>query len=160
MATQLQLRRGTQAQNDIFTGAEAELTYDTTNKGLRIHDGTTQGGLEVPVLVAVQRPSADNNYTWYRKYSDGWVEQGGIQIGNSTYGKATVNLPVEMADNTYQAFGNIGWPNETAWYTTTGSAPGQALITDVCGATTDKTTTTFSIQSFSTHNWYVCGMAA
>ena len=110
-------------------------------------------------VIAFQAPTAGNNYTWYRKYADGWVEQGGIQIGNSVYGKATVNLPVEMADNTYQAFGNIGWVGESYWYTHSDGVSMQGA-TDVIGATTDKTTTTFSIQSFSTHNWYVCGMAA
>ena len=161
MSKQLQLRRGTTLQNEAFTGEDGELTLDTETKVINLHDGTTQGGCGfIDTIVDFQIPTANNNYTWFRKYASGWVEQGGVQIGNSTYGKATVILPVEMADNTYQAFGNIGWANETAWYTTTGGTSGQAMITDVCGATTDKTTTTFSIQSFSTHNWYVCGMAA
>lgn len=111
-------------------------------------------------VIEAQYPDASNGYTWYFKYSDGWVEQGGVQIGNGVYGKATVNLPVEMADNTYQAFGNIGWINESTWYTNSSTSAVMAAITDVTGATTDKTTTTFSIQSFSTHNWYACGMAA
>lgn len=44
MATQVQLRRGTTAQNNDFTGAEAEVTVDTTTHTLRVHDGTTVGG--------------------------------------------------------------------------------------------------------------------
>ena len=47
MATQVQLRRGTAAQNDAFTGAQGELSYDTTNKRLRVHDGATAGGFEI-----------------------------------------------------------------------------------------------------------------
>ena len=47
MATQVQLRRGTAAQNDSFTGAAGELTFDTTNKRVRIHDGSTAGGFEL-----------------------------------------------------------------------------------------------------------------
>jgi hypothetical protein len=47
MATQVQLRRGTSAENDSFTGAQGELTYDTTNKRVRIHDGGTAGGFEI-----------------------------------------------------------------------------------------------------------------
>ena len=97
MATQLQLRKGTKIQNDTFTGAQGELTFETDTKGLRIHDGATQGGFEVPVLVAVQRPTAANNYTWYRKYSDGWVEQGGIAAA----GASSVVFPIEMADTNY-----------------------------------------------------------
>ena len=47
MATQTQLRRGTAAQNNSFTGAVGELSYDTENKSVRVHDGSTAGGIEV-----------------------------------------------------------------------------------------------------------------
>lgn len=47
MAKVLQLRRGTTAQNDVFTGAEGEITVDTTKKTLRLHDGSTAGGKEI-----------------------------------------------------------------------------------------------------------------
>ena len=41
------LRRGTTAQHSAFTGAEGELTFDTTKKVLVIHDGVTAGGKPV-----------------------------------------------------------------------------------------------------------------
>lgn len=41
----LQIRRGTSAQNDNFTGLSGEITMDTTNKTVRIHDGETLGGI-------------------------------------------------------------------------------------------------------------------
>jgi cytoskeletal protein CcmA (bactofilin family) len=44
MAIQLQVRRGTATQHNTFTGAAGELTLDTTNNSLRIHDGSTAGG--------------------------------------------------------------------------------------------------------------------
>jgi hypothetical protein len=44
MATQVQFRRGTTTQNNAFTGAVGELTYDVDVKTLRIHDGVTAGG--------------------------------------------------------------------------------------------------------------------
>ena len=44
MAVQVQLRRGTEGQNNAFTGVVAELTVDTTNNKLRVHDGSTAGG--------------------------------------------------------------------------------------------------------------------
>ena len=47
MATQVQLRRGTTAENDAFTGAQGELTFDTNNKRVRVHDGGTAGGFEI-----------------------------------------------------------------------------------------------------------------
>lgn len=45
MAKQVQFRRGTAAENDAFTGAVGEITVDTTNNKLRIHDGSTAGGV-------------------------------------------------------------------------------------------------------------------
>jgi hypothetical protein len=44
MAVQVQLRRGTSSQNDSFTGVEGEITVDTTNQTIRVHDGSTAGG--------------------------------------------------------------------------------------------------------------------
>ena len=44
MTRQIQIRRGTATENDAFTGAIGEITMDTTNNTLRIHDGTTPGG--------------------------------------------------------------------------------------------------------------------
>ena len=52
-------------------------------------------------VVAFQKPTYENNYTWYRKYADGWVEQGGIcpSLGY------TVTFPVVMADVNYTVLG-------------------------------------------------------
>ena len=44
MSTQVQYRRGSSAQNSAFTGALGEITVDTTNWTLRVHDGATAGG--------------------------------------------------------------------------------------------------------------------
>lgn len=44
MAARVKLRRGTSAQHNTFTGALAEITVDTTNNSIRVHDGTTAGG--------------------------------------------------------------------------------------------------------------------
>lgn len=52
--TQLQFRRGTNTQNDAFTGALAEITVDTTNKVIRVHDGSTAGGFVGVSTTATQ----------------------------------------------------------------------------------------------------------
>ena len=52
-------------------------------------------------VVEYQMPDANNNYTWYRKYASGWVEQGGATVaGQAT--PVTVNLPIAMANGKYQ----------------------------------------------------------
>ena len=43
-------------------------------------------------VIEFQAPTAGNNYKWYRKYADGWVEQGGQSQSGS------IVFPVEMAD--------------------------------------------------------------
>lgn len=47
MPTVLQLRRGTTAEHSTFTGAEGEVTVNTTKDTLVVHDGSTQGGFEI-----------------------------------------------------------------------------------------------------------------
>ena len=56
-------------------------------------------------VIAFQVPTAGNNYTWYRKYADGWVEQGGYTITNTN--PRTVTFLVEMADTNYQVLANV-----------------------------------------------------
>ena len=66
-------------------------------------------------VVAVQNPTASNGYTWYRKYADGWVEQGGrctVPATNGLSGSSVnVTLPVpiatpEQATLAYNGMGN------------------------------------------------------
>ena len=47
MAKILQLRRGTTAQNNAFTGAVGEVSVDTDKDVLVVHDGVTVGGFPV-----------------------------------------------------------------------------------------------------------------
>jgi len=54
MATILQLRRGTTVQHSTFTGAEGEVTVNTTKDTVVVHDGATAGGFELVSLAATQ----------------------------------------------------------------------------------------------------------
>lgn len=143
MSEQWQIRRGTTAENNSFTGAEGEITMDTDKKQLRVHDGQTQGGAGmIDPIVAFQVPTAENNYTWYRKYRSGWVEQGGLLNINTSAG-GTVVLPVTMSTSYYNIF------IQTAISGT------QAVIY------TNRTTTSFDYSgNVGKDSWYVCGMAA
>lgn len=62
--------------------------------------------LKYDYVVDFQAPTAQNNYTWYRKYKSGWVEQGviGVQIGTSAY---TFNLPVTMSSSNYEVLTSV-----------------------------------------------------
>ena len=80
MPTQVQLRRGTTSQNDAFTGAEGEVSVDTTVDTLRVHDGSTAGG---------------HRLAKYSELNTGditAVVAGTGLSGGATSGSATVNL--------------------------------------------------------------------
>ena len=47
MAKLLKLRRGDNSAHSSFTGAEGEVTVNTTNDSVHVHDGTTAGGTEL-----------------------------------------------------------------------------------------------------------------
>lgn len=55
----------------------------------------------VDYVVEKQDPTADNNYTWYRKYKSGWVEQGGQTANDAQSTVSTITLPVAMLDSNY-----------------------------------------------------------
>ena len=54
MTEQLQLRGGTNAENNAFTGAPREVTVDTTFSQLRLHNGVTQGGTIIGGALGMQ----------------------------------------------------------------------------------------------------------
>ena len=58
MAKQLQLRKGTATEHNTFTGADGEVTVDTTNKTLRVHDGSTVGGIRLATFTGGLIPAA------------------------------------------------------------------------------------------------------
>lgn len=58
MAKQLQLRKGTATEHNTFTGADGEVTVDTTNKTLRVHDGSTVGGIRLATFTGSLVPAA------------------------------------------------------------------------------------------------------
>lgn len=55
VATQTQLRRGTEGQCDAMTPAAGEIVVDTTNKRVRLGDGSTAGGIEIPNATDIQK---------------------------------------------------------------------------------------------------------
>ena len=73
-------------------------------------------------VISFQAPTSANNYTWYRKYADGWVEQGGIVFPTTTTPtRVSITLPVIMSSNVYsvQVTGgdNVADAGEYSYYT-------------------------------------------
>ena len=152
MARQIQIRRGTTLENDNFTGAVGEITMDTDAKTLRVHDGETIGGVALArasdimgdYVIETQLPTAENNYTWYRKYKSGWVEMGGITSVNN------VTFPVEMADTNY------------TFFRTNGNGRSGTGANELYTSVSSRTTTGFMIireNAISPVSWCVYGIA-
>lgn len=57
-------------------------------------------------MVAFQAPTSATGYKWYRKYADGWVEQGviNVEIATAIY---TFNFPILMANTSYTVMTSI-----------------------------------------------------
>ena len=104
-------------------------------------------------VIEFQAPTSANNYTWYRKYADGWVEQGGIVFPTTTTPtRVSITLPVIMSSNMYSVQVTGG---------------DNAAGTDIYSYYTNRTTTGFEILYSHTtssytigDSWQVSGMSA
>lgn len=83
--------------NEIDVGQFSEALNNKTDRDLRNVD-TTSGA---DTVIEYQVPTAANNYTWYRKYKSGWVEQGGLAFGTGSTTATSITLPVVMENNNY-----------------------------------------------------------
>ena len=147
----------TQGGFEMATQADLDNKADTSYiDGLLATKADTDLG-NIPTnydyVVESQLPTADNGYTWYRKYKSGWVEQGGIVFPTTTTPtRVSITLPVIMSSNMYsvQVTGgdNVADAGEYSYYT-------------------NRTTTGFDILHSHTassytigDSWQVSGMSA
>ena len=56
----VQLRRGTTAEHSSFTGAAGEITVNTSNSSIHVHDGSTAGGHETATKAALDSKTLNN----------------------------------------------------------------------------------------------------
>ena len=94
MPSTVQFRRGTNSQNDSFTGSTGELTVDTTNKTIRVHDGSTAGGSKLATASQTElQVVGDDSATFTMQVgSDVLQFSGGNGITTSTSSSKIVNL--------------------------------------------------------------------
>lgn len=97
-----------------------------------------------------------NGDNWYRIYSDGWCEQGGLNLtsqssGNNSGYYISIPLLVEMADSNYTGFLQAGFGGGSSWNgpyrdesrSTTSTAVFSGWVTGSCTVTC--------------RSWMVCG---
>ena len=118
MAIEVQLRRGTSAQNATFTGIVGELVYTTDTKDLYVHDGSTAGG----TLVGGGAASIADGSITYAKIQD--IAANNVFLGNDN----GVNQDVQELTatearailNVADGANNYTHPNHTGDVTSTG----------------------------------------
>jgi hypothetical protein len=131
MSTQVQYRRGSASENNAFTGALAEITVDTTNGTLRVHNGITAGGSNIAtvayVTAQISALSADSisNGT-----SNVKVLSSGGNVAISVGGSGIVSFDSSgILNNQANGVGNIG--NSTGYFNTVFANATSAQYADV-----------------------------
>ena len=86
MSTQIQRRRGTTAEHSTFTGADGELTVDTTKDTVVVHDATTVGGHPLQKQYPPLGSAAAPTYTFTGDPNTGIYSPGANQVAVATNG--------------------------------------------------------------------------
>ncbi len=99
MPKQVRLRRGTTAQHAMFTGAEGEVTFDTSKKVLVLHDGVTAGGKPVDGFAKLNPGSALTVQTISGPLAltGGDSENAGLSVQNqASFNQVLVNADAQV----------------------------------------------------------------
>jgi len=96
MPTTVQFRRGTTAQNNSFTGAQGEISVNTSNNTLRVHDGVTAGGTELITTSSLTTANTTEISNLY--FTNARVYSNVINLGYAT--NSNVALKANVADLT------------------------------------------------------------
>ena len=130
MPTQVQFRRGTTGQNNNFTGAAGELSVNTSNVSLRIHDGSTVGGKEAALINNPLSQFASTTSAQLAGIISDETGSGSLVFGTSP----TINNAVLLTPN-------IGTPSFAVMTNATGTAAGlTANIANNINVTNDTST--------------------
>jgi hypothetical protein len=90
MAIQVQIRRGTTAQNNDFTGAVGELTVDTTKDTVVVHDGSTAGGFPLAKESGSAISATNLSYTGTLTGGTGVINIGSGQLYKDASGNVGI----------------------------------------------------------------------
>lgn len=146
MPTIVQFRRGTSSQLNAFTGANGELVFDTTLKTLRLHDGSTSGGIELLRKDFSNLITTVTSVTTSATTLDTWA--------TATYRSAKYIISIkDLINNEYQTIeANVVHDGTTAYVQTYGSNYTGASTRMTFSATISSGTLSFKGTGTSNNN--------
>lgn len=98
-----------------------------------------------------------NGTSWYRKYSDGFIEQGGITAYSGT-GTKKVSLPTAFSSDKYIVNVNsLAVLSTSSGAMSIGTGVGYSGVVDSSRATTWSTILRYKEEEPRNHMWYACG---
>ena len=148
MPTQIQLRRGTTAQNNSFTGAAGELSVDNDTEGLRVHDGSTAGGFEVIPAGTIVAFGSGTVPTHFKLCDDTALSRTTFArlfaVIGTTYGTGDGTTTFNVPDLRDRIPLGKGTNNSTLGAETTGASASAVVATASGSASLTLTTGTFA----------------
>lgn len=99
------------------TTDEAVATVGTVVAQVGALNTRTDGMIDY--VIESQEPTAQNGYTWYRKYKSGWVEQGGCYDNGSLSADfaTSITLPIQMQSANYAVLATVSRNTSEAYRT-------------------------------------------
>ena len=153
------------AKNGVNSNLDFADLADAKNGGWYLDPNDHESGEWAKILTANPK-NANNPYvistyhsgsTWYRKWSDGFIEQGGITAYSGT-GAKTITLPTAFSSANYivnvNSLSNLTYSFNGM---TVGTGEGYSGVVDVNRGTTWFTVSRFKEIEPVNHMWYACG---
>jgi len=126
---------------------------NTAGLNAELFNGKVDVGHQV---IAFQAPTAANNYTWYRKYADGWIEQGGYYVYTTSDVNFQIVLPESMESANYTVITTLRNNNTNAGFVNVDVTGGISATGFYCRIVNKSNAACSPLGVF----WQVSGMAA
>ena len=134
----VQFRRGTDAEHQVFTGAPGEITVNTSNNSIHVHDGVTPAGVAAArsdfnnvtagiITGSLRVGGANSTATHSYEMTVGVGETAGVVLngGVDIYGGTNVSGSTTISDGTFQVSGAT---TTSSWGVTVGHGQTEFIV--------------------------------